>query len=471
MFKSVLTSVILIYLAPCVQESDSLEKATPNKGPLETTIKSAVLVDKNAFEWNWGSWDQEKIVTFGDYQYTIYWTAEKFLAVGRRNLLSNEVQQVHLRQYKLKSNDRHRNTCLGVSAVDGRLHLSWDHHNDPLKYTKSRKGFLTSPPKTMTAEDFEPAGQMLQDSKLETPVTYPRFFTDREGVLFFFYRIGSSGKGDNYLHRYAPNSASWTRVGMVTSRNGTYRPWNNSSTRNAYFQDLHFDKNNRLHAIWVYRETGGTWASNHDLHYAYSDDQGSTWKNNAGKQIADLAAGDPIELTDPGLVVVDIPVHSWVMNAGPMNFDSQNRPHIVTFKASEIQDSSHTKHDPTNSIRSKFVFVHYWRDKHGRFRGGKSILPGKNGIYRGDLVFDKNDNLIFFYPTAAGIEYYWAKADEEWATFDGPYQLTNDRFTAPQRNSTKHDRVRWKKDGILSFTVSPKGGGFSILDFEIKERN
>ena len=50
------------------------------------------------------------------------------------------------------------------------------------------------------------------------------------------------------------------------------------------------------------RGPSATWASNHDLHYAYSDDGGVSWCNNAGHTIADLRQGNLIELDDPGIV-------------------------------------------------------------------------------------------------------------------------------------------------------------------------
>ena len=320
----------------------------------------------------------------------------------------------------------------------------------------------------MKASDFEIANGMLEDRSLEKSVTYPRFFNDRDGELFFFYRIGASGNGDNYLHRYDAEFADWRRIGMVFSRKGTYAPWKNSISRNAYFHDILFDSNNRLHAIWTYREVSSTWASNHNLHYAYSDDHGITWRNNSGNEIANLEKNDPIELSDPGLVVVEIPVYSWLMNAGPMNLDSKDRPHVVTFKCSEVQSKREVEHNPTQEVRDKMVFAHYWRDENGEFRGGKPIDPGPLGAKRCDFVFDQGDNLIFFYTTDEGLRYFTARAEDEWSVFSGPYELTDDSFTAPLRDATKHDRFRWKHHRILSITATPKEGGFSILDFEIK---
>ncbi|MEZ6093953.1 MAG: BNR repeat-containing protein [Pirellulaceae bacterium] len=470
--RTIILALALAFSTTVLARAQEPPDASKNKERVEginVSIINAFTIDDQAFEWNWGAWDQEKIISFGQFQYTVYWAKDGSLAIGRRNLDSNETQHIYLSQYKLSKNDRHRNTCLGVSRDDGRLHVSFDHHNDPLRYLKSKADFLTHPPAVMTADDFEAAQPMLDDPALEESVTYPRFIMDRDGILFFYYRNGGSGNGDNFLHRYDPASGTWTRIGMVASRRGTYPDWETSTSRNAYFQDIRFDDNNRLHAIWVYRETSRTWASNHDLHYAFSDDRGITWKNNQGDQIADLPNGDPIELSDPGLVVVDIPVYSWLMNAGPMNFDSQNRPHLVTYKAREVQTREPVVHDPSQKVLDQLVFVHYWRDDDGTFRGGAAIPPDQDGVCRGDLVFDADDNLIYFYPTPAGIKYYWSAADDQWKTFHGPYALTHSEFTAPQRNSTKHDIVRWKTQGILSFTAQPQSGGFAILDFKIEK--
>lgn len=432
-------------------------------------VAKQITVDPEAWKWNWASWDQEKIVTFGDYQYTVYWDADRVMAMARRDLRNDSVQTVRMPDFTLKADDRHRNTCLGVSAADGRLHLSWDHHNDPLRYTKTRAGFLTEPSEQISLEEIEPAQSMLADPTLEQQVTYPRFFTDPQGTLFCFYRIGGSGNGDNYLHRYNAGEATWTRVGMVFSHLGTYAPWSNSTSRCVYLHDLLFDSKGRLHATWTYRETGASWASNHDLHYAYSDDGGATWRNNAGRQIADLAAGDPIELADPGIVVWEIPVYSWLMNAGCMGFDSKDRPHVLTYKCRTIHKPENLAHDPTQAIVDDLCFVHYWRQDDGAWTGGEPIDPKPAGRSRVDMVFDRDDNLLFFYPTydpaAVGFRYFTARSADRWQTWAGPLELTGPELSG--RDASKHDRVRWAKEGILSFTAMPEPSGFAILDVEV----
>ncbi len=244
-------------------------------------------------------------------------------------------------------------------------------------------------------------------------------------------------------------------VGKAFSARGTYDPWDGNTSRNAYFHDLLFDANNRLHATWVYREIAASWASNHDLHYAYSDDGGQTWCNNAGLRIADLAANDPIELDDPGIIVREIPVFSWVMNAGCMALDSKNRPHVVTYKLPAPQRPDKLQHNPPADIDQHLRLVHYWRADDGRWLGGEPIEAGAEygRVARGDIVLDANDTLFFFYQpksTKGGFVCLEARADDQWQRWRS-YPLAGPEVAG--MDASKHDRRRWDADGILSFTA------------------
>lgn len=433
-------------------------------GPWRPVVE--VVVDREVWSWNWAAWDQEKIVSVGDYQYTVFWDADQVFVLARRNLRDNTVQCLRLESFRLSSNDPHRNTCLGVSLADGRLHLSWDHHNNPLRYTRTRPGFLTQPPQTITPADIEPPRPIGDRPQLEARVTYPKFFHDARGTLYLHYRLGASGNGEDYLYRYDPKTGSWTRLGKLFSSRGTYAPWNHSTTRNVYPHDVLFDSNNRLHVTWVYREAGGTWASNHDLHYAYSDDGGLTWHNNAGQKIADLARDDPIELADPGIVVRPIPVYSWLINTGCMAIDSRNRPHVVTYKLPGTFRPTPLRHDPPPEVRKQLCFVHYWRAEDGTWHGGEPIHdPEANGyVARPDVVFDHHDNLYVLYApwrARTGFRCLEARAEDQWKQWKS-YALTGPRLTG--LDASKHDRSRWQQHGVLSFTVCVEPAGFGILD-------
>ena len=429
-----------------------------------------IVVDESVWRpFNMASFDQDKIVTFDDYQYTVYWDADKVLVVARRSLRGHSVQTLRLPQYKLTINPRdgHRNTVVGVSREDGRLHLSWDHHGNPLRYTKTRSRFLTHPPEAIGADDFEAAQPLIPGDKLESRVTYPRFLVHSDGTLFFIYRQGGSGSGDTYLHRYDARSATWSRIGKtgLFSRRGIYLPWNNSKSRNAYLNDVLFDGHGRLHVTWVFREAGRTWASNHDLHYAYSDDGGSTWLNNAGQPVADLPKGDPIELADPGIVVRAIPVFSWIMNQTTMAIDPSNRPHVITYKLPQPYKPEELKHSPPRSVRPRFRMFHYWRDDDGAWRGGGPIT---HLATRPGLVLDLHGNAYVYLASPNGLLCHFAKAADRWRTWTS--------FTIPGPKVSllkvsKPDRLRVRRDNVLSCAAITRGAngqrGYAIIDFAL----
>ncbi len=421
---------------------------------------------------NCASFDQDKVVSFGNFQYTIYWAYDQTLVLVRRNLQTQDVQSLRFSGYHLSINPRdgHRNTVLGISPHDGRLHLSWDHHNNDLRYTKSIAGFLTHPPKEISWRDFEPAQPLTNDAPQR--VTYPRFFNDHQDNLFFIYRTGSSGSGDAVFSKYNAQSATWTITSKcLFSKEGTYAPWENSTSRNAYLHDVLFDQTGRLHITWVYREAGKSWASNHDLHYAFSNDEGRTWHNNAGTQIADTTNNDPITLDDPGIVVQPIPTYSWLMNQCGMTLDQNNQPHVATFHMAEPFIPEELKHDPPENVLDRLAIHHYWRDEHGTWHNSGPILhaPEKNErVKRPIIVTDAHNNIVIYNASSKGHLCHVALAKDNYQT-RATFPLTDATFNIT--DASKPDRRLLKNKGILSFTVDPSGNSeqraFALVDFSL----
>ncbi|MFW6162356.1 MAG: BNR repeat-containing protein [Planctomycetota bacterium] len=432
----------------------------------------SILVDADVWpRFNWASFDQDKILSYGHHQYTVYWDADKVLVVARRDLRSHRVQALRLPRYTLtiQPTDGHRNTVLGISPRDGRLHLSWDHHNNPLRYTRTRRQFLTDPPARMSEEDFEPAQPLAPGAPQR--VTYPRFLNDGDGRLYFVYRSGGSGNGRTVFSRYDSGTGTWSiSVGRLFGSEGTYGPWGNSRSRNAYLHDILFDVNNRLHVTWVYREAGSSWASNHDLHYAYSDDCGVTWMNNDGTPIAHLRRGDPIVLGDPGIVVQKIPVYSWLMNQCAMALDADNQPHVATYRLPDTARPERLTHSPPRDVAARLRFFHYWRRADGSWHSsGPLTLPEGLRLRRPHLVI-RGDTAVLYWASNQGFRCFVARASQGW----GPWQLlemTGPAFTA--NDACKHDRRLLRDKGILSFAADPRGAergkGYAILDFDVQD--
>lgn len=429
-----------------------------------------VVVDEEVWpHFNWASYDQDKVVSHGSYQYSPYWDADMVLVLARRDLLSQEVQTLRFPEYTLTINpkDGHRNTVLGISPGDGRLHLSWDHHNNDLRYTKSVEGFVTNPPRAMSLEHFEPAQPLMKDAPQR--VTYPRFITGADDELFFIYRSGGSGQGENVFTRYDAESATWAMISRrLFSQEGIYTPWDDSPSRNAYLHDVLFGPSGKLHVTWVYREESRSWASNHDLHYAYSEDHGVTWKNNAGQIIADLAKGDPIALDDPGIVVQEIPVYTWLMNQCGMTVDSQGRPHVVTYRMAEPFVPEKLEHNPPAEAANRLAIYHYYRETDGTWHShGPLEIPQREeaGIKRPNIVTGPDDTVYIYWPSKQGFRCHVAFPGDgyaKWSTF----LLTGENIRT--HDAAKHDRRLLRERGTLSFTANPLAGegghGYAFVD-------
>jgi hypothetical protein len=452
---------------PGAAESGSAHQATdrPRLAPTET-----VVVDAAAHDWNNAPWDQQKVVTYGDYQYVPYWDADHHLVLARRHIETGTVQTLAFEHTLSRPGDPHNNTAVGISAGDGRLHLSFDHHNQPLNYLRSRAGFLDSPPAELSTDQFGTVGGIDADAP-QSSVTYPRFFTDSEGELYLCYRQGYASNGDSHLLRYDADAGQWTSVGRVFASEGTYGGCLGAfESRNAYLHDLVFDEDDRLHATWTYRESGG-YNTNHDLHYAYSDDGGTTWHNNDGTQIADLEADDPIRVDDPGIVAVEVPQNYWFVNQGTMALDAAGQPHVFTHQSTN-QTSDHASSDDPVAAANRH-YVHYWRTPDGtwnrQFVDDTTVdIDDYVGLKRGDLVFDDEDNLHAYTVMDGTIFAATASRASDWTDWR-IYRLVDGYGGGG--GGWKLDERRWERDGVLSVPVTrptDDGRQFVLQEFRLE---
>ncbi|MCC5905154.1 MAG: BNR repeat-containing protein [Balneolaceae bacterium] len=442
----------------------------PPVGPDQT-----VIADEDIWPHiNWASFDQDKVISYGGYQYSIYWNADRVLTLTRRNLNKDEVLTVRLEDYILaeglseeQQRNGHRNTVIGISPEDGRLHLAWDHHANDLNYTRSREGLITNPPENISAGDFEPRQPVMEGAPQR--VTYPRFLNDHDDNLFFFYRSGGSGSGNIAFFEYNGVESRWMLItDKLFGLEGEYAEWDNSQSRNAYMHDLVFDSNNRLHITWVYRETYATWASNHDLHYAYSDDKGRTWNNNVGDIISDTRKGEVITINSPGIVVWDIPVFSWLMNQGGMTLDSHNNPHVATFHMEKTFEPDDLQHSPPVEVRYRLNYYHYWRDNQGEWHRSEP-LPKPVSAGRPMIAVAPDNTVVVYFLSNEGFISHIAREEDQWGKWQS-LRLTGPEFTG--LDVSKPDKRRLQETNILSFTADHRGNmdgrGYAFLDFDLK---
>jgi hypothetical protein len=318
------------------------------------------------------SYSQDSLISYKGWQYAAYYDANRHVALKRRHLPSGLWEGITFMDYTQTVNDNHNNISIGISPIDGRIHLAFDHHDATLHYRASAAGIANNPTGFSWTNSLFGAVKNNLDNTAISPLSYPRFITAPDGTLTFEGRLGQSGDGESWLWRY-DNDGTWTQQGKFIEN--SY----NGGDANAYFFGIQYDANNRLHATWVWRENfGGN--SNHDIMYAYSDDHGRTWRNNAGSLVANT--GSSFITRDSNVKIWTIPTDTGLINQESMVVDLQGRVHVLA----------------RQDIAGINKQMHYWRDTHGHWTQTDTGLPTKIWANRSKLAYDSVGNIYAIMP-------------------------------------------------------------------------
>jgi len=253
---------------------------------------------------------QSSVITHDDEQYAAYYDPDGRMVLAKRQLGSDR-WQIHLTPHRGNAADAHNSISLGVDG-QGFLHVAWDHHGQPLNYARA-----VSPG---SLELGEPTGQTGQN---ESQVTYPGFYSLPDGDLLFLYRDGASGDGDILLNRYDVATGRWEPVQHPLIRG--------EGARNAYVNRLVVDDDGGWHISWSWRETPDV-ATNHDLLYAYSPDEGRSWQRSTGELYQlPIVAGN-------AEVAWEVPQGSELINQTSMTVDAEGRPVVATYWRDEGEE-------------------------------------------------------------------------------------------------------------------------------------
>ena len=247
-----------------------------------------------------------------DRQFIAYYDADRRLTVtGRKNgdvkwvrVQLSGVPSAHNRSSNVTGWDSHNFLRLALDR-DGEIHLSGNMHVDPLVYYRTRAPFDLG--------TLERIDRMTGDR--ETHCTYPVFFKNAAGDLFFRYRDGSSGNGSDLYNVYDPATRTWRRLLDTPLLDG-------QGQRNAYALDPMLGPDGRFHLVWMWRDTPDC-ATNHTLSYARSRDF-IHWENSRGEPLAlpiTLGTGEVIDAAKPGEGLINMTF--------ALGFDTHQRPVVV----------------------------------------------------------------------------------------------------------------------------------------------
>lgn len=393
---------------------------------------------------NLRSHQDDAIVSFNGYQYCVYYSVigenlfERFVTIGRRALPEGQWEEVQLLDYTQVTNDSHNVIAIGIDEKDGTIHLAFDHHNNLpgilINYRVSIPGLAADP----TAHEwlpskFGPAIENLPglDANDTRGVTYPRFLNRPDGGLQLCRRRGSAVNGRLVLYSYDANIQEWTRDGFfidgTVGSHGIPSPgplfYENSAgqlTRlNGFLHGLTYG-GERLHATWVWRSTGGR---NFDFMYAYSDDFGQTWNNNAGEVAGTVESLPMLYRNDPSVKIFDFPDSTGLANQTGQAIDQEGRVHIVQ--------------------RQSNRFLHLWRDLDGVWKQRRitNIAAGRNKI-----TTDRANNVYLITPSAV---IYAATPESDFTDWQLVYSADSGRFVG----DAQFDEARMMRDGVLSLIL------------------
>ena len=80
---------------------------------------------------------KNSLVSFGNWQFISFYNKDGNVVIGKRKL--NETHwELNVTDYKGNIKDAHNDISIMIDGA-GYLHMSWDHHNNPLNYCKSQK--------------------------------------------------------------------------------------------------------------------------------------------------------------------------------------------------------------------------------------------------------------------------------------------------------------------------------------------
>jgi len=236
------------------------------------------------------------ILTSSKYQYVAYYDADQNMCIAQRELASDQ-WEVSILPTKVGW-DSHNRIEIDEDR-DGFIHVSGNMHVVPLIYFRS-----TRPHSIQQFEKMDMVGTE------EDRVTYPVFFKNIYGDLFFQYRNGGSGNGITYINRYDHKSKKWSRVlsdGLFDGEGET----------NAYPTGPIQGKDGYFHYMWVWR-LNPIANTNHNLSYVRTRDF-INYENISAEEIE-----IPIKYRERKVIADPVGPWNGLMNAAKiLSFDSK----------------------------------------------------------------------------------------------------------------------------------------------------
>ncbi|WP_395339624.1 BNR-4 repeat-containing protein [Ningiella sp. W23] len=328
-------------------------------------------------------------ITYNGYQYIVYYEgknrnlpkSEQFaeVVIARRAVGTLSWERSVLQHYKIRSEDAHNRSTIGISAEDGTIHIAFDHHNqERLNYARTLPGVANQPEQQIWDNGvFTYTPNLGLDDDVGI-VTYPSLKSVPGGTVVLYYRDGLSYGGDKRLAYYDSKNSKWDWVRELSTRYGSYLGVEDE--RGPYLAGgIQVAQDKTLMMSWLWRETSLGCAHrrervdekmcNQGVYFAKSTDFGQTWQSATGTKIADLTRNEPISIDTIGGPLIPVP-----HQARPSNV--LNRSVIDPVTGQFHLFLSHLE-KPYNDIENRKVY-HYQIEPDGAWTGSETSFAARS---------------------------------------------------------------------------------------------
>ena len=245
------------------------------------------------------------LLTTEKYQYVCFYDSARNMVIAQRPLAEKEWKKTVLPS---KVGWDSHNYIDMIVDKNGFIHVSGNMHNVPLIYFRSE-----------TPENIDSFEKLAMTGKNEERSTYPVFFKDQKGELYFQYRNGGSGDGITYWNKYDAENKEWKGLFDTPFFDG-------EKEANSYMSNPQPGPDGYFYVIWMWRLTPIA-NTNHNLSCIRSKDL-LHWENMQGQNIS-----LPVKWSDTKAVVDPVAPWNGLINMSfQISFDKEKIPYISYHK-------------------------------------------------------------------------------------------------------------------------------------------
>ncbi|WP_299249368.1 BNR-4 repeat-containing protein [uncultured Aquimarina sp.] len=234
--------------------------------------------------------DCTPVTTYKNSMY-VAWIEGRTLKVSKKS--SNGSTTTSIIRNNIQNDKYHVMPSIAIDKT-GYIHITADVHNQDWVY------YISNNPESINSfTRYNPGTNQCPDG---VEITYPEFFKDINNELYLTYRHQTQYNGDvagkmgGAIARYNVQSKSWTMLGGISHGGDKTMIWaNGGANKKGFYQKplirLFWDNTNRMHLVTTVAVENAPNRTNNgmtDVLYAYSDDEGITWKKANGRTINNL---------------------------------------------------------------------------------------------------------------------------------------------------------------------------------------